>query len=90
MAAGLMYAAREVESLTRRRRALKDIIDQAAEALGNTPTVCRNYYIHPGLQAAYLDGSFAAALRRFTPRKRKQFLPAEQVLSHFLAKQAAS
>jgi DNA topoisomerase I len=90
LAAGLLYAERDLGSATRRRRALKGIIDQTAAALGNTPSVCRNYYIHPGLQAAYLDGSFAAALRRFTPRKRKQFLPAEQVLAHFLAKQAAS
>lgn len=86
LAAGLMYAERDVESLTVRRRALKGVIDKAAEALGNTPTVCRNSYIHPGLQTTYLDGSFAGMFRRFVARKRKQFLPAEQVLAHFLTK----
>lgn len=90
LAAGLMYAERDVDSLTKRRRALKGIINQSADALGNTPTVCRNSYIHPGLQASYLDGSFDAVLKRFTPRRRKHFLPAEQVLAHFLARQAAA
>lgn len=31
--------------------------DQAAMALGNTKTVCKNYYVHPSLVTAYEDGS---------------------------------
>lgn len=31
--------------------------DASAEALGNTRTVCRNYYVHPALPERYMDGS---------------------------------
>jgi DNA topoisomerase I len=84
LAAGLLYAERDVDSAARRRRVLKDVIDQTAEALGNTPTICRKYYLHPGLATAWLDGSFAKCFRGFATTRRKGFLPAEQVLARFL------
>jgi len=31
--------------------------DATAEALGNTRTVCRNYYVHPLLVSTYEDGT---------------------------------
>ncbi len=31
-------------------------IDAVAKRLGNTRTVCRKYYVHPGLVRAYLQG----------------------------------
>jgi DNA topoisomerase I len=37
-------------------------IQQVAERLGNTPSVCRKCYVHPQVIAAYLDGTLAAAL----------------------------
>lgn len=39
-------------------------IKEVSEKLGNTPTVCRNYYIHPGVVAAYQDGSLDVLLKR--------------------------
>jgi DNA topoisomerase I len=36
-------------------------VDTAAEALGNTRTVCRNCYVHPGVEEAYRDGSLLEA-----------------------------
>ncbi len=36
-------------------------IKQAAAALGNTPTVCRQYYVHPAILTAYMSGELAAA-----------------------------
>ena len=32
-------------------------ITAAAEQLGNTPTICRKCYVHPGVIEAYLDGT---------------------------------
>jgi DNA topoisomerase I len=32
------------------------VIDHVAEQLSNTRAVCRKFYVHPGLQQAYLDG----------------------------------
>lgn len=44
-------------------------IRQVAERLGNTPTVCRNYYVHPAVVAAYGDHSLFGAMQRAARRK---------------------
>ena len=38
---------------------LRDAIAEVADALGNTPTVCRKAYIHPEVIAAFSEGDFA-------------------------------
>lgn len=38
---------------TERKKNIVSIIDYVAEELGNTRTVTRNYYIHPGILSAY-------------------------------------
>ena len=43
-------------------------IDAVAERLGNTRTVCRKYYVHPGVVRAYLHGLTASLPSRRTPR----------------------
>jgi DNA topoisomerase-1 len=60
--AGTVLAARafaalgdEAASPSRVKRAVEEV----AEQLGNTPTVCRNCYIHPEIVNSYLDGSLA-------------------------------
>ena len=82
--AGTLYEYRDLDRLSKRRRILKTVVDEAAATLGNTPTVCRNYYIHPGLLASYQDGSFGEYFRRFTARRRKGLSASEQILQHFL------
>ena len=37
-------------------RNINRALDAVAERLGNTRAVCRNYYVHPGLIEAYLQG----------------------------------
>jgi DNA topoisomerase-1 len=39
-----------------RKRAVTRCIKQVAQNLGNTPTVCRAYYVHPVVLEAYEDG----------------------------------
>jgi DNA topoisomerase-1 len=39
------------------RTVVKDMLKRASQLLGNTPTVCRDCYIHPAIIAAYLDGN---------------------------------
>jgi DNA topoisomerase-1 len=59
---GTMLAAVELRAAgpaASRREADRNIlraIDAVAERLGNTRTVCRKYYVHPGLLRAYLMG----------------------------------
>ncbi len=39
-------------------------IKEAAYVLNNTPTVCRQYYIHPAILAAYADNSLFTAIQQ--------------------------
>lgn len=51
------------ESATQAKRSAAAIIRHVAEQLGNTPTVCKKYYVYPALVEAYLDGSLFDLLR---------------------------
>jgi DNA topoisomerase-1 len=68
--AGTMIAAEVLRSfgpadtLKQAERNVVAAIDQTALRLGNTRTVCRKYYIHPTLIAAYLKGDVLAPLRK--------------------------
>ena len=73
---GTVVAAKTLVGLgahTTKREADHNVIvaiDAAAEALGNTRTVCRNCYVHPQVAESYLDGSLDQAWRssRTAPR----------------------
>jgi DNA topoisomerase I len=43
---------------------VKEAVEQAALALGNTPAVCRKSYIHPLILDSYMDGELCDALAR--------------------------
>jgi DNA topoisomerase I len=75
--AGTMLAAeklREMGVAPTKRQAEKNVvaaIDAASAKLGNTRTVCRNFYVHPALIDAYLDGSVLPPLPPRVWRKRR-------------------
>lgn len=46
-------------------------IKKVARTLGNTPTVCRNYYVHPVVIDAYTDQTLFRAVQRANRRKPK-------------------
>jgi DNA topoisomerase I len=60
---GTLLAAAHLEELDRpesasgRKRAMNEAVRRVAHALNNTPSVCRKYYIHPGIMEAYEQGS---------------------------------
>lgn len=56
--------------------------DTAAQALGNTRSVCRTYYIHPLLAAAYSDGSIAKAFNKADriEKEKAYFTPSEEAV----------
>jgi DNA topoisomerase I len=62
--AGTLGAARALgelgtfESKTEAKRNLRAAIERVAACLGNTPTICRKSYIHPGVLSAYLQGGW--------------------------------
>lgn len=60
-------ALREFESIESKASAKKNLvrpIEQVAERLGNTPSICKKCYIHPVILESYLDGALIAALRK--------------------------
>jgi DNA topoisomerase-1 len=88
VAAGLLYREEPVEKLAARKRVVKKVFATVAETLGNTPTVCRKYYVHPGLIETYLDGKLTQIFQRFRPSRRKSFSVDEQLLARFLRRRA--
>jgi DNA topoisomerase-1 len=84
LAAGLLFKDLDVEKMSARKRVLNQAIAAVSEALGNTKSVCRKYYIHAGLQEAYLDGKLPSYLGRFKPRRQGRLSSDEQVLARFL------
>ncbi len=72
--AGTVLAAialREFESFDSQTQAKRNVmaaIRRVAARLGNTPTVCRNCYVHPRVIDAYLQGTTLDAVRRRTAK----------------------
>lgn len=44
-------------------------VQHAAELLGNTPAVCRQYYIHPAIAEAYVEGKLAHVVQEMQSGK---------------------
>jgi DNA topoisomerase-1 len=84
VAAGMLYREKPVEKLAARKRVVKAVFAAVAESLGNTPTVCKKYYVHPGLIDTYLNGQLAQVFQRFRPTQRKSLSVDEQLLARFL------
>jgi DNA topoisomerase-1 len=78
--------ARSAEALTatEAKRVVAQAIRSAAETLGNTVTVCRNYYVHPQLVEWFLAGELSAKCGRLPTRSSKGLEPYEQLLLKLL------
>lgn len=69
--AGTVLAAQALQALegtaggTEREMRSKVVraVEQVAQSLGNTPTVCRQCYVHPAIIDAYLDGAMVRTAR---------------------------
>lgn len=86
LAAGILFDERAADKLAARKKVVKRAITMVSDALGNTPTVCRKYYIHSGLFEAYLAGDFQAMFVRRRPSKTRSLTRDEQILAQFLRK----
>jgi DNA topoisomerase-1 len=58
MAAAALAELPPQESAKASARALKEVIDRVAQKLGNTPTVCRQSYVHPDVVSGFLEARF--------------------------------
>ncbi len=60
-------------------RCVNVAIEAVAGLLGNTPTVCRKSYVHPGVVDAYRDGTMASVASRKRASARIAGLRADEV-----------
>lgn len=73
--AGTMYAAAALRdigpapSATRAKANVAKAVREVAERLGNTPSVCRKYYIHPAVLEAYQEGRVIPPAPPVSPRR---------------------
>lgn len=78
--AGTVLAAQalqEYESFDSATQAKKNVvraIEQVAERLGNTSSICRKCYVHPAVLDAYLEGGLVDALRQPTEQEFEESL----------------
>jgi DNA topoisomerase-1 len=57
------------------KRTIASVVRRVAERLGNTPTVCRNCYIHPSVFEAYRAGR---TIEEFRPRRARRRIEQRQ------------
>ena len=74
------------ESLTaaESKRTVAHATRSAAQALGNTVTICRKYYIHPQIIELFMQGQLARACGPIPSRPRNRLAPYERVLLRLL------
>ena len=71
-------------------RHLVEMVKEVAQKLGNTPAVCRQYYIHPAISETYRSGALLGNWARYARRKPIPGLDAdENVVLHLLKDRSA-
>lgn len=93
LAALALHELREFDSQTQAKRNVVAAIERTAVQLGNTPTICRKCYVHPGVIESYLDGTMALVLRERAETRMRERLdalrPEEAAVLAFLRKRLA-
>ncbi|HEV2907509.1 MAG TPA: DNA topoisomerase IB [Actinomycetota bacterium] len=54
------------------KRKLLRAIEAVAAMLGNTPAICRAYYVHPSITEGFMDGSLHGFLERRSKKRRSR------------------
>jgi DNA topoisomerase I len=70
-AAAIFAQTPQPETRTGVARAMNAAIDQVAHQLGNTRSVCRSCYIHPGILEAWTKGELSDQLAALARSRRK-------------------
>ena len=89
LAARFLREAVGVPNTRGAKRALVRAIARVADELGNTPAVCKKYYIHPAVIAAYLAGGLKPIKEKDDPDPY-QLSGEERALLALLGAQASS
>jgi DNA topoisomerase-1 len=71
LAAVALAAYEDFDSEAAGKRCIRRAIEDVAQRLGNTPTICRMCYIHPDVFTKYLDGDLRRTMRAAVARAMK-------------------
>lgn len=89
-AATVLKAAGAVATEKEADKRVVEMVKAVAEKLGNTPAVCRDYYIHPIVPQAYRSGVLLEHWPRYARRKPIERLDVEEnVVLHLLREHGA-
>lgn len=83
-----LHAFQESElpkTATESKRRIIEVLDEVASKLGNTRTVCKKYYVHPNVIAAYEKGSI---WKYNTTKSNDKFSSKEYSLTKLLQKES--
>ena len=69
LAAMALQEFEKFDTKTQAKKNLMRAIEAVAQRLGNTPAICRKWYIHPEIMNAYLEGTM---LETFKNRAEQQ------------------
>lgn len=83
-----LYEQRSLNTERARRKAVTQAVCRAASALGNTTTICRNYYVHPFLLDSYVADALAELCQGAAPRASKWMDASEKLLLSLLQRAA--
>ncbi len=64
LAAFALHELEPFQTNVQARRNIVRAVEQVAQRLGNTPSICRTCYVHPQVLDAYLDGTLIATLQQ--------------------------
>ncbi|MBV9587506.1 MAG: DNA topoisomerase IB [Alphaproteobacteria bacterium] len=83
LAAEALRGLRQLDTESKRKKAIVRAVEKVAKHLGNTPAVCRRCYIHPAILDGYVDGTLLQALAAKTEAYLKENI------EHMSAEEAA-
>ncbi len=83
-----LAAASPASSVAEAKQAVKNACTSAAKLLGNTPTVCRNAYVHPAIVEGYLDTRTLSLPKVRATAKTARLDDAERRVLRFLERDA--
>ena len=88
LAAEQLHQMGDFESEKQAKKNIVQAIKNVAQELGNRPATCRKYYVHPGILAAYEDGSLFPVIEKVcqadTDTDKSKLRPVEQAVLNIL------
>lgn len=85
-AAVALYEMEEPSTESDIEKQIVEMVKIVAERLGNTPAVCRQYYIHPAIPESHAEGTFRELFEAGLSLKPKPHLDREETaLLHFIS-----